>query len=80
MERPTIWDEVSDWIARNGALANADLCRIANVDTLKASKILKGWVDQGLLEPLADRAKRNMALRKASASRRADEFIIRGPG
>jgi ATP-dependent DNA helicase RecG len=49
MERPTVWDEVSDWIDRNGALANADLCRIAGVDTLKASKMLKAWVEQGVL-------------------------------
>jgi ATP-dependent DNA helicase RecG len=61
MERPTIWDEVSDWIDRNGALANVDLCRIAGVDTLKASKMLRAWVEQGLLEPLEGRAKRNMA-------------------
>ena len=53
-----VWDEVSDWIDRNGALANADLCRIAGVDTLKASKMLKAWVDQGVLEQLPDRAKR----------------------
>lgn len=49
LERPTVWDEVSDWIDRNGALANADLCRIAGVDTLKASKMLKAWVEQGVL-------------------------------
>ncbi|MDF1580934.1 MAG: ATP-binding protein [Desulfuromonadales bacterium] len=61
MERPTIWDEVSDWIDRNGELANADLCRIANVDTLKASKMLKAWVAQGLLDTVADRGKRNRA-------------------
>ncbi|MFZ4855299.1 MAG: hypothetical protein ACOYL3_02785 [Desulfuromonadaceae bacterium] len=49
LERPTVWDEVSDWIDRNGALANADLCRIAGVDTLKVSKMLKAWVEQGVL-------------------------------
>lgn len=49
LERPTVWDEVSDWIDRNGALANAELCRIAGVDTLKASKMLKAWVEQGVL-------------------------------
>jgi len=49
LERPTVWDEVSDWIDRNGALANADLCRIAGVDTLKVSKMHKAWVEQGVL-------------------------------
>lgn len=66
LDRPTVWDEVSDWIDRNGPLANADLCRIADLDTLKASKLLKTWVGQNLLEPLPDRAKRNMAYTKPS--------------
>lgn len=48
-ERPPIWEQVSDWIDRNGPLANSDLCRIAGVDTLKASKMLKRWVEQGVL-------------------------------
>jgi len=61
MERPSIWDEVSDWIDRNGALANADLCRISGVDTLKASKMLKAWVDQGVLVQLPTSAKRYTA-------------------
>lgn len=34
---------------RNGALVNSDLCRIAAVDTLKASKMLKRWVEQSVL-------------------------------
>ncbi len=60
-ERPTVWDEVSDWIDRNGALANVDLCRISGVDTLKSSKMLKAWVEQGVLVQLTGRAKRNSA-------------------
>ena len=56
-----MWDEVSDWVDRNGPIANADLCRIAGIDTLKASKLLKAWVEQGLLEPLPGRAKRMTA-------------------
>ena len=65
-ERPPAWVEVSDWIDRNGPIANADLCRIAAVDTLKASKMLRGWVDRGLLEPLPGRARSNAAYRKPS--------------
>ncbi len=68
-DRPPAWLEVSDWIDRNGPIANADVCRIAGVDTLKASKMLRGWVERGLLAPLADRGKRNMAYaRPAQAS------------
>ena len=48
-ERPPIWEQVSDWIDRNGPITNADLCDIASVHTLKASKMLKRWVEQGLL-------------------------------
>ncbi len=64
LERPTVWDEVSHWIDIQGMIANADLCRIAKVDTLKASKMLKAWVEQGILVQLPDRAKRNMAYTK----------------
>ena len=42
LERPSMWDEVSDWIDRNGSIANAELCKIAGVETLKASKMLGG--------------------------------------
>ncbi|MDN5882055.1 MAG: putative DNA binding domain-containing protein, partial [Nitrosospira sp.] len=70
MERPTVWDEVSDWIDRNGLIANSDICQIASVDTLKASKMLKAWENQGILARLPERAKRNMAYVKPS---QADE-------
>lgn len=66
LERPSVWDEVSGWIDRNGSIANAELCKIAGVETLKASKMLAAWVDQGLLEPLPDRGKRNMAYTRPS--------------
>jgi ATP-dependent DNA helicase RecG len=64
LERPTVWDEVSHWIDMHGAIANSDLCQIANVHTLPASRMLKVWVEQGVLEPLPNRAKRNMAYTK----------------
>lgn len=64
LKRPTAWDEVSDWIDREGSIANADVVRIAKVDTLKASKLLGGWREQGLLMPLPGRGKRNMAYTK----------------
>jgi ATP-dependent DNA helicase RecG len=68
LRRPTAWDEVSAWIEMHGSIANADVVRIAKVDTLKASKMLTTWREQGLLEQLAGRAKRNMAYVKPSAS------------
>ena len=67
-KRPSVWDEVSGWVDRAGAIANADLVRMAGVDTLKASKMLIAWREQGLLVPLPGRAKRNMAYTKPSAA------------
>ena len=63
-ERPPVWEQVSDWIDRNGAIGNADLCKIANLDTLKASKLLQRWVKQGVLVPDQSKAKRNMVYHK----------------
>lgn len=34
---------------RKGFISNRNLCQIASLDTLKASKQLKRWVEQGLL-------------------------------
>ena len=64
LERPTAWDEVSHWIDARGSIANADLRRIAVVDTLKASKMLAAWVEQGVLMVLPGRGKRNTAYTK----------------
>lgn len=66
-ERPPIWEQVSDWIDRNGPIGNSDLCRIAGLDTLKASKMLKRWVDQGLLSNDPSRGKRNMVYRRSTS-------------
>ena len=52
LERPTVWNEVSDWIDRNGPIGNANLREISGWDTLTASRQLRNWVSQGLLEPL----------------------------
>lgn len=68
LKRPSAWDEVSDWIDREGSIANADVVRIARVDTLKASKMLIGWREQGLLVAMPGRAKRNMAYTKPNAA------------
>lgn len=66
-ERPPVWEQVSDWIDRNGPIANADLCKIADIDTLKASKLLKRWVAQGVLVADTTTGKRNRVYRKPSS-------------
>lgn len=63
-ERPPVWEQVSDWMDRNGPLANSDLCQIAGVDTLKASKMLKRWVEQGVLLRDDSAGKRHTVYRK----------------
>lgn len=66
-KRPSHWDEVSDWVDRHGAIANADVVRITGLDTLRASKLLALWREQAVLVPLPGRAKRNMAYTKPGA-------------
>lgn len=79
-ERPTAWDEVSDWLDRHGTIANADVVRIAGVDTLKSSKMLAGWREQGLLVQVPGRAKRNMAYARPQAQELADPGALFSAG
>lgn len=78
LERPSAWDEVSDWIDREGSIQNAKLCEIAQVDTLKASRMLVAWRDQGLLVPVPGRAKRNMAYTKPTKGQDVAEGLLSG--
>ncbi len=66
--RPPIWEQVSDWMDRNGAISNNGLCQLSGFDTLKASKQLQRWVLQGLLISDTSRGKRNTTYRKPSQS------------
>jgi ATP-dependent DNA helicase RecG len=74
--RPPVWEQVSDWIDRNGPIANADLCQIARVDTLKASKMFKRWVEQGVLVADPTRAKRNMVYFKPAEREGAKQGLL----
>lgn len=78
LERPSVWDEVSDWIDREGSIQNARLCQIAKVDTLKASRMLVAWRDQGLLVAVPGRAKRNMAYTKPTKGDNEAEGLLSG--
>ena len=57
---PSVWDVVSDWIDRQGPIANSKLREISGLDTLAASKQLRNWVTQGVLVALPA-ASRQMA-------------------
>jgi ATP-dependent DNA helicase RecG len=75
-ERPPVWEQVSDWMARHGPISNSELCRIAALDTLKASKLLKQWVEQGLLIPEATKAKRHRVYYKSGAATSIEPRLI----
>jgi ATP-dependent DNA helicase RecG len=64
--RPAIWEQVSNWVDRHGHIANRDLRRISGAETLEATRILKGWVGQGLLLMDETRGKRGTVYRKPS--------------
>ena len=66
LERPSVWDEVNDWIDRNGPIGNANLREIAGWDTLTASRQLRNWVSQGLLEPLPTASRQQARYTKPS--------------
>jgi predicted HTH transcriptional regulator len=53
-----LWEQVSDWIDRNGSISNRELRRIASIETLKASKMLMKWVDADMLVPDTSKGKR----------------------
>ena len=78
LKRPTAWDEVSDWIDRVGSIANADVVRIAQVDTLKASKMLVAWREQGLWQAMPFRGKRNMAYTKPNQAAEEAPNLLSG--
>ena len=48
-QRPAVWEQVSAFVDKNGRIANRDLRKIANLETLQATRMLKGWVAKGLL-------------------------------
>ena len=48
--RPSVWEQVSDFIDRHGSIGNTEVRGFLGTDdTLRASKQIKGWVDRGLL-------------------------------
>jgi len=48
--RPSVWDQISEYLNKNGSIGNADVRQILRTDnTLRASKLLKSWVERGLL-------------------------------
>ena len=74
-ERPAVWEQVSDWIDRNGSISNRELCKIAGIDTLKASKMLKKWVDADMLAPDTSKGKRGTRYMRVGGSYAQQSFV-----
>jgi ATP-dependent DNA helicase RecG len=70
--RPSVWDEVSDWIDRHGPIANSKLREISGLDTLAASKQLRNWVAQGVLAALPAASRQQASYTKPE--------LLAGPG
>ena len=48
--RPSIWEQVMDYLDKQGSIGNSELRKLlATDDTLAASRKMKQWVEQGLL-------------------------------
>jgi len=48
--RPSAWEQVSDYLDRHGVIGNQEVRLILGTDdTLRASRYLREWVDRGLL-------------------------------
>ncbi len=59
--RPSVWEQVVAYIIQHDSIGNAELRRLLQTnDTLGTSKLLKSWVDQGLLEVANPEAGRNV--------------------
>jgi len=74
-ERPAVWEQVSAWIDRNGSISNSELCKIAGIDTLKASKMLKKWVNAEMLVPDTSRGKRGTRYRRVGGGVTQQPFL-----
>ena len=48
--RPSLWEQVSDYIDRNGSVGNAEVRQLMGTDNvLGVSKLIREWVDLGVL-------------------------------
>ena len=47
--RPSIWEQVTKFIDKNGTIGNSEVRQLMDVDTLKASRQIREWVERGFL-------------------------------
>jgi len=59
LRRVEYWDTVSKYLDENYRITNKEARRITGIiDTLKMSRLLKSWVEKGLLEKVAGKSKK----------------------
>lgn len=59
LQRIEYWDTVSKYLDKHYRITNGETRRITGVrDTLKMSRLLKSWVDKGLLQKVGGKAKK----------------------
>jgi ATP-dependent DNA helicase RecG len=74
--RPSVWQQVIDYIAKHGTVGNAEVRRLLGTDdTLTASKTLKHWCEQGLLVVVNPDAGRNVRRYATPDAIGDDEFF-----
>lgn len=79
LQRVEYWDIVSNYLDKNFRITNREARKITGIkDTLKVSRLLKSWVDKGLLEHVGGRAKRVVYYKKPGSEPSFSLFSERG--
>lgn len=75
LQRVEYWDVVSRYLDEHYRITNSEARKITGViDTLKMSRLLKSWVDTGLLERVGGRAKKSIYYKKPGAEASSNLF------
>lgn len=75
LERVTYWDTVSQYLDQKLKITNRELRRITGIeDTIKASRLLKAWTRQGLLEQVRGAGPKQTYYQRPRAKLRANLF------
>jgi predicted transcriptional regulator of viral defense system len=77
-ERASEWDKVYSYLSKEAKyIANEDVRRIlGKADTVKVSRLLKKWVEQGLLARIYTGSKKNIKYRLPSGE--MTDFLFAG--
>lgn len=73
------WDTVNNYLAEHYRITNTTARRITGInDTLKVSRLLKSWVDKGLLQKIGGKAKKGVYYIKPGLEVPSRLFSVRG--